>query len=543
MPHATRFTPLYVLLLATLLFVGCDQGTLTATEDGADKSNLSVQFDQVPSDTPITVEEDPAPLHSLALSKNDDIEGQYIVVFKDNVAAHNVPSMASSMAQAQRGQVIHSYSNVIKGFAAKMSKEAAAELAKDLNVAFVEPDQKVYAIATQSNPTWGLDRVDQSNLPLDNAYTYNFDGSGVRAYIIDTGIRTSHAEFGGRASAGFDAFGGNGQDCNGHGTHVAGTVGSNAYGLAKNVTLIGVRVLNCSGSGSNSGVIAGVDYVTQQKQSNPSIPMVANMSLGGGASTALDNAIRNSVAAGVTYAVAAGNENQNACNVSPARVGEALTVGSTTSSDNRSSFSNYGTCVDLFAPGSSITSTWSTSNTAINTISGTSMASPHVAGAAALYLDENPSASPATVFSAITNSATSGVVGNRGSGSPNLLLNSLFGSNPDPDPDPDPDPAPCTGCDLYTGSLSGTGSSQYQPNGTYYSSGSGTHRGYLRGPANADFDLYLYKWNGRRWNQVATGTSPNSDEDIIYTSSSGYFYWRIYSYSGSGAYDFYLDRP
>ena len=542
MQNVTRFTPLYLCLFAALLFMGCDESTLTSTEDESTKTDLRVQFDQVPSDTPL-LEEDPAPFNSLGPSKDEDIKDQYIVVFKDNVAAASVPSMASSMAQAQRGQVLHSYDTAIKGFAAKMSAEAAEALAKNPNVDFIEPDQHVYAIATQPNPTWGLDRIDQTSLPLDNGYTYNFNGAGVRAYIIDTGIRTSHTEFGGRASAGFDAFGGNGQDCNGHGTHVAGTVGGNAYGVAKNVSLIGVRVLNCSGSGSTSGVIAGINYVTQQKQNNPSIPMVANMSLGGGASTALDNAVRNSVSAGVTYAVAAGNENQNACNVSPARVDEALTVGSTTSSDNRSSFSNYGSCVDLFAPGSSITSAWYTSNSAINTISGTSMASPHVAGAAALYLDDNPSASPATVFNAIIGSATTGVVGNRGSGSPNRLLYSLFGSAPDPDPDPDPDPAPCTNCDLYTGSLSGTGSSQYQPNGTYYFSGSGTHRGYLRGPANADFDLYLYKWNGWSWSQVASGLSPNADEDVVYSSSSGYFYWRIYSYSGSGSYDFYLDRP
>ncbi len=253
-------------------------------------------------------------------------------------------------------------------------------------------------------------------------YVYNFTGSGVRAYVIDTGILTSHRQFGSRASAVYDAFGGNGQDCNGHGTHVAGTIGGSTYGVAKSARLRAVRVLDCGGSGPTSGVIAGVEWVT----ANHIKPAVANMSLGGGASTSLDMAVNNSINAGVTYAVAAGNENQNACNVSPARVGNALTVGSTTSSDARSSFSNFGTCVDLFAPGSSITSAWSTSTTATRTISGTSMASPHVAGVAALYLQSDTGASPATVRDAIIDAATTDRLSGIGSGSPNRLLYSLL---------------------------------------------------------------------------------------------------------------------
>jgi subtilisin family serine protease len=289
-------------------------------------------------------------------------------------------------------------------------------------------------MTTQNNATWGLDRIDQRNLPLSGTYTYDVSGSGVRAYIIDTGIHYSHNEFGGRASFGYDALGGDGSDCNGHGTHVAGTVGGTVYGVAKNVALYAVRVLNCSGSGTTSGVIAGVDWV----RNNAIKPAVANMSLGGGASTSLDNAVSNAIASGVTFAVAAGNSSANACNYSPARVASALTVGSTTSSDSRSSFSNFGSCLDLFAPGSSITSAWRTSNTATNTISGTSMASPHVAGVAALYLSisGNSGASPSTVASAIINNATTGVVGNAGSGSPNRLLHSRFGSPPPDDDDP-----------------------------------------------------------------------------------------------------------
>lgn len=241
----------------------------------------------------------------------------------------------------------------------------------------------------------------------------------------------------------------------------------------------------------------------------------------------------------MAYAVAAGNENQNACNVSPARVDEALTVGSTTTSDQRSSFSNHGSCVDLFAPGSSITSAWYNSNTAVRTISGTSMASPHVAGAAALYLDENPSASPAAVFSAITGTATTGRLSSIRSGSPNRLLYSPLSGNGGGGGGG----TPCTSCTTYTGTLTGTGDNDYQPNGTYYYSRSGTHQGFLRGPSGTDVDLYLLRWNGRGWQTVARGTTANADEDVTYSGSSGYYVWRVYAYSGSGPYTFYLDRP
>ncbi|MPZ97621.1 MAG: S8 family serine peptidase, partial [Propionibacteriales bacterium] len=280
--------------------------------------------------------------------------------------------------------------------------------------------------------TWGIDRIDQRNLPLSNSYTYNQTGAGVTAFIIDTGIRATHNDLSGRVGSGFTAINdGNGtNDCHGHGTHVAGTVGSETYGVAKDVALRPVRVLGCDGSGTTAGVIDGVDWVTANKAASS----VANMSLGGGVSTALDNAVGASINAGVTYAVAAGNDfGANACNGSPARVSAAITVGSTTSSDARSSFSNIGSCLDLFAPGSNITSTWNTSNTATNTISGTSMATPHVAGVAALYLQANPGAPAATVRDAIVNGATNGVVGNPGSGSPNKLLYSLLdGSVPEP---------------------------------------------------------------------------------------------------------------
>jgi subtilisin family serine protease len=355
------------------------------------------------------------------------IADQYIVVLNDWATGEPGPSsnasaVAQEMSNAHGARLERVFHNALNGFSARMTKGQAIALSHDPRVAYVEEDAVVTANVTQTNATWGLDRIDQRDRPLNGTYNYNWTGSGVRVYVIDTGILTSHTQFGGRAAASFDAFGGSGQDCNGHGTHVAGTIGGSTYGVAKSSLLRAVRVLNCSGSGTNSGVIAGVDWV----RANHVKPAVANMSLGGGASSALDTAVTNAINAGVTFAVAAGNENQNACNVSPARTAAAITVGSTTSTDARSSFSNFGTCVDIFAPGSSITSAWSTSTTATRTISGTSMASPHVAGVAALYLQANPSASPSTVRNAIVNGSTTNRLTGIGTGSPNRLLYSLF---------------------------------------------------------------------------------------------------------------------
>jgi subtilisin family serine protease len=372
-----------------------------------------------------------APL--LGTAKASAIEGRYIVVMNDRV--NNADEAAArSQAKARRGKVLHSFGAVLNGFSAKLPDAAVERLRANPDVAFIEADQRFSIDATQSPATWGLDRIDQRNLPLNNSYTYDATGSGVTAYIIDTGIRASHSQLGGRVGAGYSAINdGNGtNDCNGHGTHVAGTVGGSTYGVAKQVTLRPVRVLDCSGSGSTSGVIAGVNWVTSNHAAGA--PAVANMSLGGGVSSALDTAVTSSINDGVTYAVAAGNENTNACNGSPSRVGAAVTVGSTTSTDARSSFSNYGSCLDLFAPGSSITSAWHTSDSATNTISGTSMATPHVAGVAALYLQGNPTASAATVGSAIVNGATTGVVTGAGSGSPNRLLYSLLSGGTTPPP-------------------------------------------------------------------------------------------------------------
>ena len=350
---------------------------------------------------------------------------RYIVVFK-TFATPQAGQAAREISGRFGSRPDAVYEHALKGFAVTLAPGLAAKLAEDDRVAYVEQDAEVTASTTQSNATWGIDRIDQRTLPLSGTYTYNATGSGVTAYIIDTGIRFSHGEFGGRAVSGYDAVdGGTADDCNGHGTHVAGTVGGSSYGVAKGISLVGVRVLDCAGSGTTTGVIAGIDWVTGNHSAGA--PAVANMSLGGGASTALDTAVTNSIADGVSYAVAAGNGNQggraqDACKYSPARVPAAMTIGATDKTDTKTSWSNYGNCVDWFAPGLSITSAWHTSDTATNTISGTSMATPHTAGVAGLYLQGNPGASPAAVRTAIYDNSTKGIVKSSSTANNHLLF-------------------------------------------------------------------------------------------------------------------------
>ena len=463
-----------------------------------------------------------APLLSAAPGKA--IDGEYIVVLNDGANPRAVAAVAGVTPR-------YVYEAALDGFAATLNAGQLNALRHNPHVQYIEQNQVVEVNATQTGATWGLDRVDQRNLPLNGTYTYTPTGAGVRAYIIDTGINTSHGNFGGRASIGWNGINDGNTDCNGHGTHVAGTVGSTTYGVAKGVTLIGVRVFGCGNTGDNATIVAGINWTA----ANAIKPAVANLSLGGPASTTTDNAVNGLINAGVITVVAAGNENQNACNVSPARVPNAITVGSTTSTDARSSFSNYGSCVDVFAPGSSILSTWIGSTSATNTISGTSMASPHVAGVAALYLQGNTAATQATVANAIISTATTGKVTSAGTGSPNRLVYSLLSGSTTPPP---------TNSFTYTGSLSGTGAAAVQPNGTYYQSTvSGSHTGALTGPSTADFDLYLYRWNGSAWAIVARSEGATSTENISYSGTAGYYYWRIYSYSGSGSYTLVTTRP
>ena len=355
------------------------------------------------------------------------IAGSYIVVLKEDAlrarggpAPAAVENAAVDLAARFNLKMQRVYGNALPGFAVVANEQAIRRLANDPRVDYVEEDGMVYPGATQTGATWGLDRIDQRSLPLNGSYVYDYVGSAVRAYVIDTGILASHADFGGRVLSGYTAIndGRGSSDCNGHGTHVAGTIGGATWGVAKGVRLVPVRVFGCTGGSANSTIIAGIDWV----RANAVKPAVANMSLGGGASSATDTATNNLINSGVTVVVAAGNDNANACNYSPARVTNAITVGSTASNDSRSSFSNYGSCVNIFAPGSSIRSAWYTSTTATNTISGTSMASPHVAGAAVLVLAADNAASPATVRSRIYNKATTNVLSGIGTGSPNRLL-------------------------------------------------------------------------------------------------------------------------
>jgi subtilisin family serine protease len=381
---------------------------------------------------------DPAAIE-LAANAGRPVADRYIVVFRAGIG--DPDALTDALVRGSGGTVHFRYETALQGFAATLPAAAVEAIRRNPNVAYVEHDSVVTIVATQTNATWGLDRIDQRALPLNGTYTQENTGKGVRAYIIDTGIRTSHVDFGGRASGGFSAFSGGSEDCNGHGTHVAGTVGGTTWGVAKDVALVAVRVLDCNGSGTTSGVIAGIDWVTAD-YGRQSQPAVANMSLGGGASSSLDQAVSNSIAAGITYAVAAGNgdrlgRQQDACNYSPARVPAAITIGATTNADAKTSWSNYGPCVDWFAPGASITSAWHTSTTATNTISGTSMATPHVAGAAALHLSANPGSTPQQVHDHLFAATTKGIV-TSSSTTNNHLLYTLTGGTTTPDPEPEP---------------------------------------------------------------------------------------------------------
>ncbi|MFC0106965.1 S8 family peptidase [Kibdelosporangium aridum] len=349
------------------------------------------------------------------------IKDSYIVQIKDSASPKaRSAQTARELTAKYGGQVKVAWQHALNGFAVTMTADEARRMAADPRIDYVQQDAVVSIADTQPNPpSWGLDRIDQRDRPLDNSYTYNTTASNVHVYVLDTGIRISHSTFGGRATWGFNAIDTNNTDCNGHGTHVAGTIGGSQYGVAKGAQLVAVKVLNCQGSGSFAQVVNGINWVTQ----NAVKPAVANMSLGAaGSDTATENAVRNSIASGVTYAIASGNSNQNACNFTPAKVAEAITVNASDINDARASFSNFGTCTDIFGPGVNITSAWITNDTATNTISGTSMATPHVAGGAALWLADHPNDSAAAVQTALINNSSPNKISNPGTGSPNRLL-------------------------------------------------------------------------------------------------------------------------
>lgn len=383
--------------------------------------------------TAVATAQSPQVLPATAFGQSKPIPGHYIVVFKDTV--NDVQAEALALVRTHGGQIQHVYIHAIKGFSAALPDAAIQALKNNPNINYIEQDRSVSlheapVAQAENQATWGLDRIDQVTRPLDSVYHYNYQGAGVNAFIIDTGIRSDHVEFTGRIKPGYnvspDSAGvvdsTNTTDCNGHGTHVSGTVGGTIFGVAKGAALIPVRVLDCSGSGTSSGVIAGINWVAASSLR----PAVANMSLGMSAvSTAVNSAVSGAVDKGVTMVVAAGNSNVDACTASPASAPSAITVGATDSSDMRASYSNFGTCLDIFAPGSGITSAWYTASTAAATLSGTSMATPHVTGVAVLALAANPTATPTDVAAFLTSKASANQLSSIGTGSPNLLVYSL----------------------------------------------------------------------------------------------------------------------
>lgn len=396
---------------------------------------LSLVLPELPADFPIDVpfltrSEEPA-ADAVDPAASTVIPDQYIVVFDQanlprTPEGDEVPSavLAQAVVAAFGGEVLYTYDTALKGFAATLSPTALDALEGDPRVKYVEQDAVINIFGEQPDATWGLDRIDQRDLPLDGTYAYSSTGAGVHVYIVDTGVLATHTEFAGRIGDGFSSVddGEGTNDCNGHGSHVSGTALGTTYGVAKEATLHPVRVLNCRGSGTTSGVIAGVDWVTANFQT----PAVANMSLGGAASPALDTAVSNAVAAGVTFIAAAGNSNRDACTYSPARVPEAITVGATANDDARAYYSNTGSCVDIFAPGTDITSAGKDGDDATATLSGTSMAAPHVTGAAALYLETHPAATAKEVADALVAYSSPDRVADAGEGSPNALLYTLL---------------------------------------------------------------------------------------------------------------------